>query len=43
MATDPVNQPKADKLAVRLLCDLFLEHSQSHHSPDTYANYRHFL
>jgi integrase len=43
MATDPANLPKADKLAVRVLCDLFLEHSHTHHAADTYANYRHFL
>ena len=43
MATDPANLPKADKLAVRLLCELFLENSHTHHAPDTYANYRHFL
>lgn len=43
MATDPANLPKPDKLLVATVCDLFLDHSQKHHSPDTYANYRHFL
>jgi len=43
MATDPANLPRPDKIAVSLLCDLFLDHSQKHHSPDCYDNYRHFL
>src|SRR5581483_8171229 len=43
MATDPANLPKADKIAVALICDLFLQHSEKHHSADTFENYRHFL
>lgn len=43
MASDPDNLPKADKLLVALVCDLFLQHSEKHHSPDTFENYRHFL
>ena len=35
--------PKADTLVVATLCDLFLEYSQAHHSPSSYANYKHFL
>src|SRR5436305_12803139 len=43
MATDPAKLPKPDKIAVSLLCDLFLDHSQNHHSVDWLAHYRHFL
>jgi len=43
MATDPANIPKADTLTVAVLCDLFLDHSQRHNSPETYASYKHFL
>lgn len=43
MAADPANLPKADALAVRVLCDLFLDYSQRHHQPGTYANYKSFL
>ncbi|QEL17661.1 tyrosine-type recombinase/integrase [Limnoglobus roseus] len=43
MATDPAGLPKAGKLAVRLLCELFLEYSHAHHAAVTYDNYRHFL
>src|SRR5437660_10136043 len=43
MASDPANLPKPDKILVAVVCDLFLEHSQKHHAPDTYENYRHFL
>ena len=43
MATDPANLPKPEKIVVALLCDLFLEHSEKHHSPECYANYKHFL
>jgi integrase len=43
MATDPANLPKPEKIAVALICDLFLDHSQKHHNPETYANYKHFL
>ncbi|QEL17781.1 tyrosine-type recombinase/integrase [Limnoglobus roseus] len=43
MATDPANLPKTDKLVVRMLCELFLEHSHTHHAGVTYDNYKHFL
>jgi len=43
MATDPANLPKPDKILAAVVCDLFLDHSQQHHAPDTFANYRHFL
>lgn len=43
MATDPANLPRPDKLLAATVCDLFLDHSQKHHAPETYANYRHFL
>jgi integrase len=33
--------PKA--ITVAVLCDLFLDHSQKHNEPDTYALYKHFL
>ena len=34
-------QPQARTVAV--LCDLFLDHSQQHHDPETYKLYKHFL
>ena len=43
MASDPVNLPKPDKILTAVLCDLFLQHSEKHHAPDTYDNYKHFL
>jgi integrase len=43
MATDPANLPRPEKIAVALVGDLFLDHSQKHHCPDTYTNYKHFL
>ncbi len=43
MASDPTNLPKPDKIAAALVCDLFLQHSEKHHGPDTFANYRYFL
>lgn len=43
MATDPANLPKPEKITVETVCDLFLDHSEQHHSPDTFANYKHFL
>src|SRR5262249_37466096 len=43
MASDPVNVPRSDQLPTALLCDLFLQHSEKHHSPDTFENYRYFL
>ncbi|WP_020476364.1 tyrosine-type recombinase/integrase [Zavarzinella formosa] len=41
MATECL--PQSDKLAVSLMCDLFLEHGQKHHTADTYENYLYFL
>ena len=35
--------PKADTLAVAVLCDLFLEHSEKHNSPGSYESYRYYL
>ncbi len=43
MATDPANLPKPEKIVVATVCDLFLDHSEKHHSSDTFANYKHFL
>ncbi|HEX3151476.1 MAG TPA: site-specific integrase [Gemmataceae bacterium] len=43
MATNPANLPKPDRITVALICDLFLDHSQKHHAPDTYGNYQRFL
>ncbi len=43
MATRPENLPAPDKITVATLCDLFLDHSQRHHAPDTYTHYKHFL
>ena len=39
----PEHLPPPDNITVAKLCDLFLDHSHRHHSPDTYENYRHFL
>jgi integrase len=43
MAADPANLPKPQVIATALICDLFLDHSEKHHTPDTFANYKHFL
>lgn len=43
MAADPVNLPRPEKILAAVVCDLFLDHSERHHSPDTFANYKHFL
>jgi integrase len=43
MATDPANLPKADKLTIAVLSDLFLEHSKKHNSPGSYESYRYYL
>ena len=43
MATAPANLPRPDKVLAAVICDLFLDHSEKHHSPDTFANYKHFL
>ncbi|MCE9567185.1 MAG: site-specific integrase [Planctomycetes bacterium] len=43
MANKPENLPSADELRVTTLCDLFLEHSHKHHSPETYGLYKLYL
>ncbi len=43
MANGSGRLPDADTLRVATICDLFLDHSQKHHVPDTYFYYRHFL
>jgi hypothetical protein len=43
MAARPGNLPKPNKIAVAILCDLFLDHSSQHHDPETYRLYRYFL
>jgi integrase len=35
--------PVAEARTVAVICDLFLDYSQKHHKPDTYAVYKHFL
>jgi integrase len=43
MAADPANLPKASDLRVAVVCDLFLDFSQKHHTEDTYCGYKYFL
>jgi integrase len=43
MATDPANLPRASDLKVCQVCDLFLDYSAKHHSPDTFRSYKDFL
>ncbi|MFO0849857.1 MAG: site-specific integrase [Gemmataceae bacterium] len=43
MATGAKTLPKPAQVLAAVVCDLFLDHSQKHHSPDTFKNYRHFL
>lgn len=43
MATGSDSLPKPAQVLAAVVCDLFLDHSQTHHSPDTFTNYRHFL
>src|SRR5205809_6845322 len=35
--------PEADTLRVATVCDLFLDHSQKHHVPDTFRWYKKYL
>lgn len=43
MTTDSHTLPKPAQVLAAVVCDLFLDHSQKHHSSDTFTNYRHFL
>lgn len=43
MASGTGKLPDADTLRVAVICDLFLEYSQRHHTPDTYHWYRDYL
>ena len=43
MAADPAKLPKPDKVLAAVVCDLFLDHSEKHHAPGTFGNYRLFL
>ena len=43
MAVDPAHVPETGRLRAIQVCDLFLDHSHKHHSPDTYQNYQYFL
>jgi integrase len=43
MATATRELPEADKLQVCTVCDLFLDYSEKHHTPDTYRGYKDFL
>lgn len=35
--------PAPQAMTVAAVCDLFLDHSQKHHAPDTYSLYRYYL
>jgi hypothetical protein len=43
MAADPATLPKASDLRVAVVCDLFLDFSQRHHTKDTCRGYQDFL
>jgi integrase len=43
MAADPANLPKPDAILTAQVLDLFLDYSQRHNEPATFAWYRHFL
>jgi integrase len=43
MATSTRSLPEAEALQVATVCDLFLDFSQRHNSPDTYRGYKDFL
>ena len=43
MASSAGKLPEAEKLHVATVCDLFLDFSQKHHTPDTYRSYQDFL
>ena len=43
MSGQPDPRPKAENLPAVKVCDLFLDHSQKHHAPGTFAGYKFFL
>lgn len=43
MASGSGKLPEADTLRVASVCDLFLNHSQKHHVPDTFRFYKGYL
>jgi integrase len=43
MAAGTGKLPDADALRVATICDLFLDYSEKHHTPDTYRGYKDFL
>jgi integrase len=43
MASGSGKLPEADTLRVATVCDLFLDHSEKHHVPDTFAWYKQYL
>ena len=43
MANGSGKLPDADTLRVATICDLFLDHSQKHHVPDTFHWYQDYL
>lgn len=40
---DPASLPDRSQVNLASLCDMFLDHSQRHHSASTFANYKFFL
>jgi integrase len=43
MASGAGKLPEAEKFPVATVCDLFLDFSERHHTPDTYRGYKDFL
>ena len=43
MASGSGKLPEADTLRVAAVCDLFLDYSEKHHVPDTFAWYKQYL
>jgi len=43
MASGSGKLPEADTLRVATVCDLFLDYSEKHHVPDTFAWYKQYL
>lgn len=43
MAHRPEYLPQADEMLVAVICDLYLEHSKSHHERSTYQNHKSYL